>query len=157
MGIAGTIFYYIGVSMGWLYTFMGVLLGSAVVPIGRQPSFGFADIRTDHSYQRCPSPGRRHLSGAALLALFLDLSAASLHGSSPLVPSTETRSTLPYVLSVTEILTESDLCGSLPVEIMYAYRNSRYFHVNFSFRKCWRAILLLLVLVGSSLLYGPTS
>jgi hypothetical protein len=33
MGIAGTIFYYIGVSMGWLYTFMGVLLGSAVVPI----------------------------------------------------------------------------------------------------------------------------
>ncbi|KAG2004698.1 urea transporter, variant 2 [Coprinopsis cinerea AmutBmut pab1-1] len=32
-GIAGTIFYYIGVSMGWLYTFMGVLLGSAVVPI----------------------------------------------------------------------------------------------------------------------------
>lgn len=35
MGIAGTIFYYIGVSMGWLYTFMGVLLGSAVVPIGK--------------------------------------------------------------------------------------------------------------------------
>jgi len=33
MGIAGLIFYYIGVSMGWLYTFMGVLLGSAVVPI----------------------------------------------------------------------------------------------------------------------------
>ncbi|KAG8820652.1 hypothetical protein FRC19_008712 [Serendipita sp. 401] len=33
MGIAGTIFFYIGVSMGWLYTFMGVLLGSAVVPI----------------------------------------------------------------------------------------------------------------------------
>jgi urea-proton symporter len=44
MGIAGTIFFYIGVSMGWLYTFMGVLLGSAVVPIGRQPSFIFADI-----------------------------------------------------------------------------------------------------------------
>jgi len=33
MGIFGTIFFYIGVSMGWLYTFMGVLLGSAVVPI----------------------------------------------------------------------------------------------------------------------------
>ncbi|KAG8221669.1 urea transporter [Butyriboletus roseoflavus] len=33
MGIAGTIFYYIGVSMGWLYTFMGVILGSGVVPI----------------------------------------------------------------------------------------------------------------------------
>jgi len=33
MGIAGLIFFYIGVSMGWLYTFMGVLLGSAVVPI----------------------------------------------------------------------------------------------------------------------------
>ncbi|KIM24913.1 hypothetical protein M408DRAFT_228455 [Serendipita vermifera MAFF 305830] len=33
MGLAGTIFFYIGVSMGWLYTFMGVLLGSAVVPI----------------------------------------------------------------------------------------------------------------------------
>ncbi|KAJ2935430.1 hypothetical protein H1R20_g1666, partial [Candolleomyces eurysporus] len=32
-GVAGTIFYYIGISMGWLYTFMGVLLGSAVVPI----------------------------------------------------------------------------------------------------------------------------
>ncbi|KAF8552643.1 urea transporter [Imleria badia] len=33
MGIAGTIFFYIGVSMGWLYTFMGVILGSGVVPI----------------------------------------------------------------------------------------------------------------------------
>jgi len=33
MGIAGLIFYYIGISMGWLYTFMGVILGSAVVPI----------------------------------------------------------------------------------------------------------------------------
>ncbi|KAH7921519.1 urea transporter [Leucogyrophana mollusca] len=33
MGIAGVVFYYIGVSMGWLYTFMGVILGSAVVPI----------------------------------------------------------------------------------------------------------------------------
>ncbi|KDQ61991.1 hypothetical protein JAAARDRAFT_76835 [Jaapia argillacea MUCL 33604] len=33
MGLAGTIFYYIGVSMGWLYTFMGVVLGGAVVPI----------------------------------------------------------------------------------------------------------------------------
>ncbi|KAF6752823.1 urea transporter [Ephemerocybe angulata] len=32
-GVAGTIFFYIGISMGWLYTFMGVLLGSAVVPI----------------------------------------------------------------------------------------------------------------------------
>jgi Na+/proline symporter len=33
MGIAGLIFFYIGVSMGWLYEFMGVVLGSAVVPI----------------------------------------------------------------------------------------------------------------------------
>ncbi|RDB19811.1 putative urea active transporter 1 [Hypsizygus marmoreus] len=33
MGLAGLIFYYIGVSMGWLYTFMGVVLGSGVVPI----------------------------------------------------------------------------------------------------------------------------
>ncbi|ETW75302.1 urea transporter [Heterobasidion irregulare TC 32-1] len=33
MGVAGLIFFYIGVSMGWLYTFMGVILGSAVVPI----------------------------------------------------------------------------------------------------------------------------
>jgi SSS family transporter len=33
MGLAGLIFFYIGVSMGWLYTFMGVVLGSAVVPI----------------------------------------------------------------------------------------------------------------------------
>jgi len=32
-GLAGLIFFYIGVSMGWLYTFMGVILGSAVVPI----------------------------------------------------------------------------------------------------------------------------
>ncbi|KAH0578839.1 hypothetical protein H2248_003033 [Termitomyces sp. 'cryptogamus'] len=32
MSIAGLIFFYIGVSMGWLYTFMGVVLGSAVVP-----------------------------------------------------------------------------------------------------------------------------
>ncbi|KAF5354180.1 hypothetical protein D9756_007089 [Leucocoprinus leucothites] len=32
-GIAGTIFFYIGVSMGWLYTFMGVILGSGVAPI----------------------------------------------------------------------------------------------------------------------------
>ncbi|KAF8237060.1 urea transporter [Tricholoma matsutake] len=32
-GLAGLIFYYIGVSMGWLYTFMGVILGSGVVPI----------------------------------------------------------------------------------------------------------------------------
>jgi len=33
MGLAGLIFFYIGVSMGWLYTFMGVVLGSGVVPI----------------------------------------------------------------------------------------------------------------------------
>ncbi|KAF9559110.1 urea transporter [Agrocybe pediades] len=32
-GLAGVIFFYIGVSMGWLYTFMGVILGSAVCPI----------------------------------------------------------------------------------------------------------------------------
>jgi len=33
IGLAGLIFFYIGVSMGWLYEFMGVVLGSAVVPI----------------------------------------------------------------------------------------------------------------------------
>ncbi|KAH9849395.1 urea transporter [Lenzites betulinus] len=33
MGILGLIFFYIGISMGWLYEFMGVALGSAVVPI----------------------------------------------------------------------------------------------------------------------------
>lgn len=33
MGVAGTIFFYIGISMGWLYLFMGTLLGSAVVPV----------------------------------------------------------------------------------------------------------------------------
>jgi len=33
MGLSGTVFFYIGVSLGWLYTFMGTLLGSAVVPI----------------------------------------------------------------------------------------------------------------------------
>ncbi|KAH0588277.1 hypothetical protein H2248_006985 [Termitomyces sp. 'cryptogamus'] len=33
MSLAGLVFFYIGVSMGWLYTFMGVVLGSAVVPI----------------------------------------------------------------------------------------------------------------------------
>ncbi|KAG8945835.1 hypothetical protein FRC04_012282 [Tulasnella sp. 424] len=33
MGVAGTIFYYIGISMGWLYLFMGTVLGSAVVPV----------------------------------------------------------------------------------------------------------------------------
>jgi len=33
MGFLGLIFFYIGISMGWLYTFMGVILGSAVVPI----------------------------------------------------------------------------------------------------------------------------
>ncbi|KAI0929435.1 hypothetical protein AcV7_005287 [Taiwanofungus camphoratus] len=33
MGFLGLIFYYIGISMGWLYEFMGVVLGSAVVPI----------------------------------------------------------------------------------------------------------------------------
>ncbi|KAL1757356.1 hypothetical protein FB107DRAFT_209319 [Schizophyllum commune] len=32
-GFFGLIFYYIGVSMGWLYTFMGVILGGAVCPI----------------------------------------------------------------------------------------------------------------------------
>lgn len=32
-GLASLIFFYIGVSLGWLYTFMGVILGSAVVPI----------------------------------------------------------------------------------------------------------------------------
>ncbi|KAI0360713.1 urea transporter [Trametes cingulata] len=33
MGLLGVIFFYIGISMGWLYEFMGVVLGSAVVPI----------------------------------------------------------------------------------------------------------------------------
>jgi Na+/proline symporter len=33
MALAGVIFFYVGVSMGWLYLFMGVILGSAVVPI----------------------------------------------------------------------------------------------------------------------------
>ncbi|KAI0343864.1 urea transporter [Trametopsis cervina] len=33
MGFLGLIFFYIGISMGWLYEFMGVILGSAVVPI----------------------------------------------------------------------------------------------------------------------------
>ncbi|KAK7457086.1 hypothetical protein VKT23_010387 [Stygiomarasmius scandens] len=33
MALAGLIFFYIGISMGWLYTFMGVILGSGVVPI----------------------------------------------------------------------------------------------------------------------------
>ncbi|KAG6875976.1 hypothetical protein C0992_001615 [Termitomyces sp. T32_za158] len=33
MSLAGLIFFYIGVSMGWLYTFMGIALGSSVVPI----------------------------------------------------------------------------------------------------------------------------
>ncbi|KZT57370.1 urea transporter [Calocera cornea HHB12733] len=33
MGFCGLIFYYIGISMGWLYLFMGTMLGSAVVPI----------------------------------------------------------------------------------------------------------------------------
>ncbi|EIN04744.1 urea transporter [Punctularia strigosozonata HHB-11173 SS5] len=33
IGFCGLIFFYIGISMGWLYTFMGVILGSAVVPI----------------------------------------------------------------------------------------------------------------------------
>ncbi|PPQ88172.1 hypothetical protein CVT25_005137 [Psilocybe cyanescens] len=32
-GLCGVIFFYIGVSMGWLYTFMGVILGSGVAPI----------------------------------------------------------------------------------------------------------------------------
>lgn len=33
MGVLGVIFFYAGISMGWLYEFMGVLLGSAVLPI----------------------------------------------------------------------------------------------------------------------------
>ncbi|KAJ9094654.1 hypothetical protein QFC19_007867 [Naganishia cerealis] len=33
MGVCAVIFHYIGISMGWLYEFMGTLLGSAVVPI----------------------------------------------------------------------------------------------------------------------------
>ncbi|KAI5122853.1 hypothetical protein M0805_003147 [Coniferiporia weirii] len=42
MGLAGLIFFYIGVSMGWLYTFMGVILGSAVVPIALCVTWGKA-------------------------------------------------------------------------------------------------------------------
>jgi Na+/proline symporter len=33
MAVLGVIFFYSGISMGWLYEFMGVFLGSAVVPI----------------------------------------------------------------------------------------------------------------------------
>ncbi|KAM0752686.1 Na+/solute symporter [Meredithblackwellia eburnea MCA 4105] len=33
MGILGVIFFYVGISMGWLYEFMGVVLGAAVCPI----------------------------------------------------------------------------------------------------------------------------
>ena len=33
MGLCGLIFFYIGVSMGWLYLFMGVIIGCGVVPI----------------------------------------------------------------------------------------------------------------------------
>ena len=33
MGILGLIFFYIGISMGWLYTLMGTLIGSGVVPV----------------------------------------------------------------------------------------------------------------------------
>lgn len=33
MGVSGTVFKYIGVSMGYLYELMGTLLGSCVVPI----------------------------------------------------------------------------------------------------------------------------
>lgn len=43
MGLAGLIFYYIGVSMGWLYTFMGVILGSGVAPIALCITWGQAN------------------------------------------------------------------------------------------------------------------
>lgn len=33
MGILGLIFFYIGIGMGWLYTLMGTLIGSGVVPV----------------------------------------------------------------------------------------------------------------------------
>lgn len=33
MGVLGLIFFYIGISMGWLYTLMGTLIGSGVVPV----------------------------------------------------------------------------------------------------------------------------
>jgi hypothetical protein len=33
MGLLGLIFFYIGISMGWLYTLMGTLIGSGVVPV----------------------------------------------------------------------------------------------------------------------------
>ncbi|GAA6014146.1 hypothetical protein JCM10207_006112 [Rhodosporidiobolus poonsookiae] len=33
MGVLGVVFYYAGISMGWLYEFMGVLVGAGVVPI----------------------------------------------------------------------------------------------------------------------------
>lgn len=33
MALLGTIFFYVGVSMGFLYELMGTLLGSAVIPV----------------------------------------------------------------------------------------------------------------------------
>jgi hypothetical protein len=39
MGILGTIFHEIGISMGWLYEFMGCLLGGAVAPVALGASF----------------------------------------------------------------------------------------------------------------------
>ncbi|GJE98211.1 urea transporter [Phanerochaete sordida] len=43
MGLLGLIFFYIGISMGWLYEFMGVVLGSAVVPIALCVCWGKAN------------------------------------------------------------------------------------------------------------------
>lgn len=39
MGVLGLIFYYIGISMGWLYEAMGNFIGSAVTPSTRRPYF----------------------------------------------------------------------------------------------------------------------
>ncbi|GAA5852528.1 hypothetical protein JCM8547_002531 [Rhodosporidiobolus lusitaniae] len=43
MGVLGVIFYYAGVSMGWLYEFMGVLVGCAVPPIAMAIMWGKAN------------------------------------------------------------------------------------------------------------------
>jgi hypothetical protein len=45
MGVLGVIFFYAGISMGWLYEFMGVVLGSAVCPIALSIMSGKANKR----------------------------------------------------------------------------------------------------------------
>ncbi|GAA5902571.1 hypothetical protein JCM5296_002327 [Sporobolomyces johnsonii] len=43
MGVLGVIFYYAGVSMGWLYEFMGVIVGAGVAPIAMAIMWGKAN------------------------------------------------------------------------------------------------------------------